>query len=262
MKVIVVIPARYESSRFPGKPLAMILDKPMIQWVYEGVSRAKCIDQTYVATDDKRIFDCVLSFGGQAVMTGQCRCGTDRVYEVAKNINCDAVINVQGDEPLVRADDIDALVNIFHQEKNTQMVTLINQINDDKDIDDPNNVKAVIDLLGNALYFSRSRIPYCGRNDDITPYYKHIGIYGYRKGFLEKFVQLDESPNERVEKLEQMRALDNGFRIRTIKTDYRSIGVDSPEDLKQVERAIMSGILGGVLQAIIFSNIPRKAAAI
>lgn len=238
MNAIAVIPARYESTRFPGKPLANILGKPMIQWVYESVSQARNINQVYVATDDYRISDSVKSFGGKTIMTGDCKCGTDRVYEAVKNMDCDVIINVQGDEPLIRARDIERIVDLFSRKQNIEMVTLISQMKDDKEIDDPNNVKVVLDIEGNALFFSRSRIPYKGRCDGSVLYYKHIGIYGYTKDFLTKYISMPESPNERVEKLEQMRALDNGYKIMTLTTDYESIGVDSPDDIKRAESAI------------------------
>ncbi len=237
MNAIAVIPARYASSRFPGKPLASIMGKPMIQWVYESVSRAENIEQVFVATDDERIFDCVAGFGGHPIMTGDCKCGTDRVYEAIRNYDCEIVVNVQGDEPLVREDDVQRIVDVF-TDKNVQMATLISQIKNDEEIDDPNIVKVVTDLDGNALFFSRSRIPYNGRSNTIVSYYKHIGIYGYTRGFLERFVSIPISPNERIEKLEQMRALDNGFRIKTIITDYEGVGVDTPKDLGKAENAL------------------------
>ena len=245
MKAIAVIPARYDSSRFPGKPLANILGKPMIQWVYEGVSRSNNIDNVYVATDDNRIFDCVMSFGGKPVMTGDCKCGTDRVYEAIKNIECDVIVNVQGDEPLVREFDVQRIVDSFTKE-GTNMVTLISQMEADSEIDDPNNVKVVKNLEDYALYFSRSRIPFAGRSEEKVPYYKHIGIYGYTRDFLEIFVNIPMSPNERIEKLEQMRALDNGYNIKTILTDYEGVGVDSPDDLYKAEEALKL-LWGGAL---------------
>lgn len=238
MKAIAVIPARYDSSRFPGKPLAEIIGKPMIQWVYEAVSRVKNIDQVFVATDDDRIFDCVTDFGGNPIMTGDCKCGTDRVYEAVKTFDCDVVVNVQGDEPLVREYDVQRIVDSFLDNKDTKMVTLISQMKDDIEIDNPNNVKVVTDIKGNALYFSRSRIPYNGRSDGKVAYYKHLGIYGYSRKFLTQFVNFPRSPNERIEKLEQMRALDNGYRIKTIITDYEGVGVDLPEDLTKAESAL------------------------
>ena len=234
MKAIAVIPARYNSSRFPGKPLAEILGKPMIQWVYEGVSKAEKIESVYVATDDTRIFDCVERFDGNAIMTGDCHCGTDRVYQASKGIDCDVIINVQGDEPMIVAQEIDDLVSLFEND-NVQMATLRKRITDTTEIDNPNIVKIVVDLFDNALYFSRSRIPFAGRARQEVYYYRHIGIYGYRKDFLKQFVELEESPNERIEKLEQMRALDNGFKIKTMETQYEGIGVDIKEDIGKVE---------------------------
>ena len=235
MRAIVTIPARYESSRFPGKPLIAIKNKPMIQWVYEACKKANLVDDVIVATDDIRIFDAVDSFGGKAVMTGECSCGTDRAYLASKEIDADIVVNVQGDEPLILPEDIDRIVRVLEKDDSLQMVTLASLMEKDEDICNPNNVKVVLDNKGYALYFSRSRIPNADRADGNVPCYKHIGIYGYKKTFLETFVNMDVSSNEKYEKLEQLRAIDNGYRIKVLETDYQGIGVDVPEDVLKVE---------------------------
>ena len=235
-KVVAVIPARYESSRFPGKPLARILGKPMIQWVYERVSLTEEINTIFVATDDQRIADCVTSFGGKAIMTGECNSGTDRVYEAVKGQDCDIVVNVQGDEPTIKYQEICELLSAFNDES-VYMATLKKRIDIKSEIDNSNVVKVVTDLNGNALYFSRNRIPF-NRSGEPTDYYRHVGMYAYRMDFLKKFVELEESKNEKTEKLEQLRALDNGYKIRVLETQFENYGVDVPEDIENAERLL------------------------
>lgn len=236
-RIIAVIPARYQSTRFPGKPLAMILGKTMIQWVYERTSLAKAIDTVYVATDDERIYSHVKEFGGNAIMTGECSCGTDRVYQAVKDIDCDIIINVQGDEPTIVPDEINEIVSAF-ENNDVQMVTLKKKIKKEEEINNTNIVKVVCDNNNDALYFSRSRIPFSDRSDIPFDYYRHIGVYGYTKSFLKTFVDLPPSENEKIEKLEQLRALDNGYKIRTIETLYDNIGVDIEADIAGVEEKL------------------------
>lgn len=235
-KVVAVIPARYESSRFPGKPLALILGKPMIQWVYERVSMAKEVDAVFVATDSQRIADCVASFGGKAIMTGECNSGTDRVYEAVNGYDCDIVVNIQGDEPTIKYQEICELLSAF-EDKTVYMATLKKRINVESEIDNPNVVKVVTDINNNAIYFSRSRIPF-NRLGETTDYYRHVGMYAYKMNFLEKFVKLDESIHEKIEKLEQLRVLDNGYKIRVLETQFENYGVDVPTDIESVERIL------------------------
>lgn len=237
-KIIAVIPSRYDSSRFPGKPLALICGKPMIQHVYERVSSVKQISSVYVATDDQRIFDCVESFGGKAIMTGQCSCGTDRVYQAVKDIDCDIVLNIQGDEPTIKTEMIEDLISAFHDNK-VQFATLKKKLESDDDGLATNMVKVVTDTNGDAIYFSRYAIPF-NRDNRAIDYFKHIGVYGYTKHFLEKYVRLPQSALEKAESLEQLRAIENGYKIRVIETKYNSIGVDLPEHIKIVE-AEMNG---------------------
>lgn len=237
MRIIVVIPARYQSSRFPGKPLADICGKPMIQWVYEGVMSNKSVAEVYVATDDQRIFDCVESFGGKSIMTGECSCGTDRVYQACKEIDCDIVLNIQGDEPLASSELIDDIISCFDTE-DVVMATLKKRIVDDEDINNANVVKVITDCNSDAIYFSRYPIPYNRDGRQKVRYYKHIGVYGYRKEFLQRYVNMTKSDLECVESLEQLRVIENGYKIRVGETNYQSIGVDEPKDIIKVKTQI------------------------
>lgn len=232
-----IIPARYASSRFPGKPLALINGKPMVQWVYERVQSSE-VQELAVATDDERIADCVRGFGGEVVMTSPNHAsGTDRCGEATlamqPNDN-DVVINIQGDEPLISPKEIHLLANAF-EDRSVQIATLVNPFNDDKMLQDPNVVKVVKAKNGNVLYFSRLPIPYL-REGGTPPmqYYRHIGIYAYRYGVLKQIVQLPTSELENSEKLEQLRWLENGYTIRAIECDYQGIGIDTPEDLAKL----------------------------
>lgn len=235
MKIIAAIPARYQSSRFPGKPLAVICGKPMIQYVYETVSNIETISDVYVATDDERIYHAVSDFGGKAVMTGKCACGSERVAQACGDIECDVVLNIQGDEPMIKPEMIHDLISAF-DDPSVNMATLKKRITSHEDIENPNIAKLITDVNNNAIYFSRSTIPYNRDNLETVKYYKHIGVYGYKKDFLMKFAQLPRSPLECAEKLEQLRALENGYSIRVVETEYQSIGVDLPEHIALVER--------------------------
>lgn len=235
--VIAVIPARYQSSRFPGKPLAKILGKPMIQWVYERVSKVEAINEVYVATDSQEIFDVVTNFGGTAILTGECKCGTDRVYEAIKNINADIVLNIQGDEPLIKKEMIESIIAEF-SDPDVNMVTLKKKITNVNDVNKANVVKVISDIHNDAIYFSRCPIPFDRDGNEGTEYYKHIGIYGYTKNFLNTFVNLKRSNLECMENLEQLRAIENGYKIRVVETQYESVGVDLPEHIALVEEAM------------------------
>lgn len=236
-KIIAIIPARYQSSRFPGKPLSLILGKPMIQWVYERVSSLSHITEVYVATDEQRIFDVVETFGGKAIMTGECTCGTDRVYQACKDIDADIILNIQGDEPMIKTEMIEDLISAFNDSE-VKMATLKKEIISESDINNPNIAKLITDENSNAVYFSRSTIPYNRDGRDDIKYYKHIGVYGYTKEFLKTFVNLPQSSLEKAEQLEQLRAIENGYKIRVIETKYQSIGVDLPEHVAIVEEEI------------------------
>jgi len=240
MRIIAVIPARYQSSRFPGKPLALILGKPMIQYVYERSCAACRVDEVWVATDDWKISEAVASFGGKVMLTSpDHESGTERVAEVARQIPADVVINVQGDEPLIRPEAIDLLAEAKAEDKNTHMATLKRKISRKQDIGNPNCVKVVTGKEGFALYFSRSPIPFDRDGRAPLSVYQHIGIYAYRKDFLLQIPSLPPSPLEQAERLEQLRILENGYRIKVIETDYESYGVDTPEDVSRIESMLM-----------------------
>ena len=237
--IIAVIPCRYQSTRFPGKPLAILAGKTMIQRVYEQVKQVESVNEVIAATDDERIYDVVLEFNGKAAMTGECSCGTERVYAAIKDYSCDIVINVQGDEPLIRPEMINELIAVFEDEDDSaEMATLCKEITETEDINNPNIVKVVRDKNDNALYFSRYPIPFNRDKRDDVRYFKHIGIYGYRKDFLEKYIQIEKTSLEIAENLEQLRVLESGHKIRVKETIYDSIGVDTPEDILKIEKEI------------------------
>ena len=234
-----IIPARYASSRFPGKPLVLIAGKPMVQWVYERVQSSE-VSGLAVATDDERIAQCVRGFGGQVVMTSPDHAsGTDRCGEAALSMqpaDNDVVINIQGDEPLISPREIHLLASAF-EDRSVQIATLVNPFQDDTLLHNPNVVKVVKAKNGNVLYFSRLPVPYL-RESGATPpknYYRHIGVYAYRYGVLKDIVKLPTSELENSEKLEQLRWLENGYTIRALECDYQGIGVDTPEDLAQIQ---------------------------
>ncbi len=234
MNVLCVIPARYASTRLPGKPLKDIAGKPMICRVYDRASKAARVSTALVATDDERILMAVVQNGGKAVMTRKDHpTGTDRLAEVAEKYpNVDLIINVQGDEPLIEPELIDELAAAFDDDADLQMATVCTEITDEEEAKNPNNVKVVMDKQGYALYFSRSLLPYPRHTG--TPVYKHIGIYAYKRDFLLQYAKMAETPLEHAESLEQLRALENGYRIKVIKTPYCFVGVDTAEDLAKV----------------------------
>lgn len=246
MKITAVIPARFASTRFPGKALAEIGGKPMIQHVYERTSRAKLVSRTIVATDDPRIADAVKLIGGEVIMTSaNHETGTDRLAEVALGLDSDVIVNVQGDEPLICPDMIDQAIQPFLEDAILQMGTLKTRIKCLHDFLSPNVVKVVTDNQGYALYFSRSPLPFfrdkwkdlkdesfcCGK----LLCYKHVGLYVYRRDFLLKFASMPPTFLEISEKLEQLRAVENGVRIRVIETEFESLGVDTPDDLAKAQ---------------------------
>jgi 3-deoxy-manno-octulosonate cytidylyltransferase (CMP-KDO synthetase) len=238
MKVICVIPARFGSTRFEGKPLVKICGKSMIQRVYEQVKKAKLIEEVYIATDDDRIESKSKSFGAKAVITsGDHICGTDRIAEAILNIQGDIIINVQGDEPLIEPEALDTVIKPMLEDPNIKMATLITPTEDEQEYHDPNIVKVIKDTNNFVLYCSRSLIPYSRDGDTIT-IFKQIGVYAYRRDFLLTFSKMKPTPCEKVEKLEQLRALENGYKIKVVETNYHPIGVDVPEDVAKIERAL------------------------
>ncbi len=237
LTVLGVIPARYNSSRFPGKPLAFICGKSMIRRVYERAARARLPKEVLVATDDARIAQEVESFGGRAVMTkASHRSGTERVAEVAANHACDVVVNIQGDEPLIKPEAIDLAIKRLLEGKDFEVSTLVTRMRDMDEVRSPGVVKVVTDLKGGAIYFSRSAIPYSRSGSGI--FLKHIGLYAYHRAFLLRYPELRRGRLEEAEHLEQMRILENGFRILAVETDWDGISVDLPEDLARVEKRL------------------------
>lgn len=244
MKFMAIIPARYASTRFPGKPLAVLGGKTVIQRVYEQVSSV--LSDVYVATDDQRIYDCVEGFGGKAVMTREDhKSGTDRIEEAVEKIGTDAdvIINVQGDEPFIQPSQVDTLMHLFDASE-TQIGTLGKLFESMEAVENSNSPKIVTDNRGFALYFSRSVIPYIRgkeRNDWFGqyPFLKHLGIYAYRREVLAEVTRLPQSSLEKAESLEQLRWLQNGYRIRVGLTDVETIGIDTPEDLQRAEQFLL-----------------------
>lgn len=253
---VAIIPARFESTRFSGKPLALLKGKPIIQYVYEQAVQAVLIESVFVATDDKKIYDTVTGFGGSAVMTSPGHAsGTDRVAEAAKGIESDFVINIQGDEPFIRPQMIDDVVNLLLSDDRVSIATLAKRITDIKEILSPDVVKVVSDNEGFAMYFSRAPIPYYRDewelqstdvkstfkiqtpNSELRTFhcYKHIGIYGYRKEVLLRFASMKQDKLELIEKLEQLRALASGIKIKVKETKYDTFGIDTIEDLRKAE---------------------------
>lgn len=248
MKFIGIIPARYASTRFPGKPLALLGGKPVIQHVYEKV--AAVLEAAYVATDDERIYDAVKSFGGQVVMTRtDHKSGTDRIEEAIEKIGgeWDVVVNVQGDEPFVAKSQLDTICHCF-DDPTTQIATLGKPFESMEAVQNPNSPKIVVDNMGFAMYFSRSVIPYVRGKEESSwlthyPFLKHLGIYAYRKDVLRQVTQLPQSSLEIAESLEQLRWLQNSFKIKVGTTDVETVGIDTPQDLERAEEFLKSQLL-------------------
>lgn len=237
MKVIGVIPARWGSTRFEAKVLAAIAGKPMIQHVWERAQESKLLTELIIACDDERIKLIAEQFGAKVVMTSvDHKSGTDRISEAIKTLKGDIVINIQGDEPLIHHSVIDDLANVLLNDQACLMATVVKLIEKKEDIDNPNVVKAVLDADRHALYFSRSPIPYNRKKDENIKYYKHLGLYAYRRDFLFKFIGLPKSSLEDAEQLEQLRVLEAGYKIKTVETNIETIGVDTREDLTRVEK--------------------------
>ncbi|HEY4416394.1 MAG TPA: 3-deoxy-manno-octulosonate cytidylyltransferase [Verrucomicrobiae bacterium] len=243
MKIIGIIPARFASTRFPGKPLALIAGKPLIQHVVEQCQRAKSLAEVIVATDDTRIWEVAQNFCRVEMTQPDHPSGSDRIAEVCERCDADGVVNIQGDEPLIDPNVIDAVANALAQ---NEMSTAATPIKNLSELDNPNVVKVVVNAAGRALYFSRRTIPYLREaasrplNEQLAafPFLKHLGIYGYRRETLLRLVKFPVSPLEDAEKLEQLRALENGLGIAVVKVDYDSIGVDLPEDVARVEKIL------------------------
>ena len=238
-KTAIIIPARYGSSRLEGKPLLKVAKKPIIQWVYEKAQQSKLADMIIVATDDERIFNCVKSFGGNVEMTSTAhKCGSDRIMEVvSRHPEISYVCNLQGDEPLIKPESIDSVIKNVKEDENADISTLIRILKSEEEINNPNLVKCVTDKNGFALYFSRSKIPF-ERNAGKSNFYGHLGIYGYKRKALEAMTTLAQTPLEMSESLEQLRALENGMKIKTSIVDFVPVGIDTKEDLEKFKQIV------------------------
>ena len=239
MKVICVIPARYASTRLPGKPLKLIVGRPMIQWVYEQAKKAAIPAEVIVATDDTRVYDAVQAFGGCACMTREDHPnGTSRLAEVAEKYpDADVIVNVQGDEPMIPPEIIDRLAQAFAEEPDLKMATMKTRMQE-SEYDDPSAVKVVTDKNGYALFFSRSLLPYPRNKSGLFKVYKHVGIYAYTRTFLMQYAAMAPTPLEQVESLEQLRVLENGYRIKVLESDFQGVGVDTQADLDAVNEIL------------------------
>jgi 3-deoxy-manno-octulosonate cytidylyltransferase (CMP-KDO synthetase) len=247
MPAIVIIPSRFSSTRFPGKALYPLFGKPIIRHVYERTVKASLAEQVFVATDDKRIFDTVEEFGGKAIMTSEAhQSGTDRIAEAVVSLEAsglrlrdkDIIVNVQGDEPMIEPEMVDDVIRLMDDDK-ASIGTLAKRIDDTEEINDPNVVKVVFDTAGFALYFSRAPIPYHrDSHESGRSFYKHVGIYAYRKDVLLSFLKMPQTRLEGLEKLEQLRALENGFKIKVRETLVETVGVDTPADMERVEKCL------------------------
>jgi len=246
-KILGVIPARFASTRFPGKVLSLIAGQTMLQHVYQRASLSTYLTSVIIATDDDAVFQAARAFGARVRMTrADHLSGTDRVAEVASAENADIVVNIQGDEPLIDPAAIDAAILPLAHEPELVMGTLKKRIENPREIADPNVVKVVTDQAGDAIYFSRCPIPFEREKSGDTPYFKHIGLYVYQREFLLAYSSLPVGPLETAERLEQLRALENGYRIRVVETEYESLGVDTPEDLERVSKLFDASNLQGM----------------
>lgn len=238
-KTAIIIPARYGSTRLEGKPLLEVLGKPVIQWVYEKAMQAKLSDMVIVATDDERILNAVKAFGGNAEMTSiNHKCGSDRIMEVVnRHPEIKYIVNLQGDEPLIEPAAIDEVAKNVQQDDKADISTLVRILHDEDEINNPNLVKCVIDKFGYALYFSRSKIPF-ERHTNADNFYGHLGIYGYKREALTKMTSLPQTPLEKTESLEQLRALENGMKIKTSVVDFVPVGIDTKDDLEKFKEIV------------------------
>lgn len=240
MKIIAVIPARYQASRFPAKLMQLLGEKTVIATTYQNVVDTNLFDEVFVATDSEIIFDEIVKNGGKAVMTGEHETGSDRIAEAVRDIDCDIVINVQGDEPFLKTEPLKQLIEVFYQDeqKEISLASLKIKLTEKEEIDNSNNVKVITDHKGFALYFSRSVIPYHREIAYKVDYYKHIGVYAFRKEALLKFSQLEMSPLEIAEKIECIRYLENGMKIKLLETHFVGVGIDTPEDLEKARQLL------------------------
>lgn len=244
MKIIAVIPARYQASRFPGKLMQVLGEKTVIATTYQNVVETGLFDEVFVATDSEIIFEEINNIGGNAVMTGEHETGSDRIAEAVRDIECDIVVNVQGDEPFLKTEPLKQLISVFNDdfEEKISLASLKIQLKNKEEIENPNNVKVITDNDGFALYFSRSVIPYPREIHPDVAYFKHIGVYAFRKNALLNFAQLTMKPLEISEKIECIRYLEYGMKIKMIETDFVGVGIDVPEDLEKARAILNTGI--------------------
>ncbi|WPO81074.1 3-deoxy-manno-octulosonate cytidylyltransferase [Chryseobacterium sp. JJR-5R] len=240
MKIIAVIPARYEAIRFPAKLMQMLGEKTVISTTYKNVLETGLFDEVFVATDSEIIFDEIVSSGGKAVMTGRHETGSDRIAEAVQHIDCDIVINVQGDEPFLKLEPLKQLIEVFHNDENQEisLASLKIRLTEKEEIENPNNVKVITDNNGFALYFSRSVIPFHREVSYQASYFKHIGVYAFRKHALIQFSKLEMKPLEIAEKIECIRYLEYGMKIKMIETNFIGVGIDTPEDLEKARKLL------------------------
>ena len=240
MKIIAVIPARYAASRFPGKLMQILGDKTVISTTYKNVVETALFDEVFVATDSEIIFEEITKNGGKAVMTGEHETGSDRIAEAVQNMVCDIVINVQGDEPFLKMEPLRQLIEVFKNDENKEisLASLKIRLKNQEEVEDPNNVKVITDLQNFAMYFSRSVIPFPRETSVEHLYYKHIGVYAFRKEALVKFANLEMTPLEISEKIEAIRYLEHGMKIKMIETDFVGVGIDVPEDLEKAREIL------------------------
>jgi 3-deoxy-manno-octulosonate cytidylyltransferase (CMP-KDO synthetase) len=241
VKTIAVIPARYEASRFPGKLMQILGDKTVISTTYQNVLETNLFDEVFVATDSEIIFNEIKKNGGNAVMTGKHETGSDRIAEAVRNINCDIVINVQGDEPFLKTEPLKQLISVFETDfrQKISLASLKIKLTETSEIENPNNVKVITDNENFALYFSRSVIPYPRETSAKPEYFKHIGVYAFRKNALLEFAKLPMKPLEIAEKIECIRYLEYGMKIKMVETDFIGVGIDVPEDLEKARAILM-----------------------
>lgn len=242
MKIIAVIPARYEASRFPGKLMQLLGEKTVIATTYQNVVETGLFDEVFVATDSAVIFTEITAIGGNAVMTAEHETGSDRIAAAVVNIECDIIVNVQGDEPFLKTAPLRQLIGVFEEdtEEKISLASLKIKMRSEEEIDDPNNVKVITDNQDFALYFSRSRIPFARETETAAEYFRHIGVYAFRKNALLKFAALPMRPLETAEKIECLRYLEYGMKIKMVETHFVGIGIDVPEDLEKA-RALLKG---------------------
>lgn len=242
MKIIAVIPARYEASRFPGKLMEMLGDRTVISTTYKNVVETGLFAEVFVATDSDIIFNEIIAAGGKAIRTIAHETGSDRIAEAVQDVDCDIVINVQGDEPFLKTEPLHQLISVFQEDKDEQisLASLKIKLSDREEIESPNNVKVITDQFNFALYFSRSVIPFAREEGIVINYYKHVGVYAFRKKALLAFAEMPQRPLEQAEKIECLRYLEYGMKIKMVETDFVGVGIDVPADLEKARTLIKS----------------------